>query len=123
MDAALFKMRYRAPEVLRPWTPMIACPGQDIGYFLGRKSASVGLRLSVDDEGDGANRPLIGLDSDPARDIVRRLERELAPEELSELRLQIALRHSVEHSPTLATPVERHHEAGLLLGASPPGLS
>ena len=53
----------------------------------------------------------------------RRLERELAPEELSELRLQIALRQSVEHSPTLATPVERHHEAGLLLGASPPGLS
>ena len=41
MDAALFKMRYRAPEVLRPWTPMAACPALDIGYFLGRKSASV----------------------------------------------------------------------------------
>jgi hypothetical protein len=42
--------------------------------------------------------------------------------ELAELRLEISVGKPVENSSTLAAPVERHHETGLLCRSPPTGL-
>jgi hypothetical protein len=57
---------------------------------------------------------LLSLDGDPAGEIVGRLHRHLAPNQLAKLPLQVFRCEPIEHAPALASTIQRHHQAGLL---------
>src|SRR5829696_10362918 len=91
-----------------------------VGHLLGREPTGVEPGFPVHHESDGPQRPLLGVYSDPSREIVGRLHMNLAPNQLAELRFEVLGREPKENTLALTSTVERHHETGLLLRASEP---
>ena len=67
-------------------SPVAAGFGQGARDLFGRQSPDMGGCASVHHKGQGAQGPMLTLDADPARDAVLRLDGELTPKKLSELR-------------------------------------